>query len=83
MACRTACTRCGLLSRRAANGPVVSLDMTRQLCEITLDGVLARQVAAGQAAEQAVAAALLAGAGILASEQFGLAERAWRSRSPT
>ena len=55
--------------------PLVSLDMTRQLCEVRLEGVLARRVAAGQAAEQAVAAALLAGAGILASEQLGLAEQ--------
>jgi alkylation response protein AidB-like acyl-CoA dehydrogenase len=56
--------------------PVVSLDQTRQLCDITLDGARARRVASGSAAERAVAAALLAGAGVLASEQFGLAERA-------
>jgi len=55
--------------------PVTSLDMTRQLCDLNLDGVLARRVAAGEVAERAVTAALLAGAGILASEQFGLAER--------
>jgi alkylation response protein AidB-like acyl-CoA dehydrogenase len=55
--------------------PLVSLDMTRQLCEIELDDVRGRKVAAGPAAEQAVAAALLAGAGIVASEQLGLAER--------
>jgi alkylation response protein AidB-like acyl-CoA dehydrogenase len=55
--------------------PLVSLDMTRQLCDVRLDQVPARKIAAGPAAEQAVAAALLAGAGILASEQFGLAER--------
>ena len=54
--------------------PQVSLDMTRQLCELRLDQAPARQIAVGAAAEQAVAAALLAGAGILASEQFGLAE---------
>jgi alkylation response protein AidB-like acyl-CoA dehydrogenase len=54
--------------------PLVSLDMTRQLCEIRLDETPARQLASGPVAEQAVAAALLAGAGILASEQFGLAE---------
>jgi alkylation response protein AidB-like acyl-CoA dehydrogenase len=56
--------------------PVVSLDQTRQLCDITLDGAEARRMASGRAAERAVAAALLAGAGVLASEQFGLAERA-------
>lgn len=55
--------------------PLVSLDMTRQLCEVKLDGALARQVASGAAADQAVAAALLAGTGVLASEQLGLAER--------
>ncbi len=55
--------------------PVTSLDMTRQLCDVVLDGVLARRVAAGEVAQRAVTAALLAGAGILASEQFGLAER--------
>jgi len=54
--------------------PLVSLDMTRQLCEVRLDQAPARQVAAGTAAEQAVTAALAAGAGMLASEQFGLAE---------
>jgi alkylation response protein AidB-like acyl-CoA dehydrogenase len=54
--------------------PLVSLDMTRQLCDIHLEAVRATLVASGTAAEQAVAAALLAGAGILASEQFGLAE---------
>jgi alkylation response protein AidB-like acyl-CoA dehydrogenase len=56
--------------------PVVSLDQTRQLCDITLAGAPASQVASGQTAEAAVAAAVLAGAGLLASEQFGLAERA-------
>jgi alkylation response protein AidB-like acyl-CoA dehydrogenase len=56
--------------------PVVSLDQTRQLCDITLAAAPARLVASGPAAETAVTAALLAGAGVLASEQFGLAERA-------
>jgi alkylation response protein AidB-like acyl-CoA dehydrogenase len=55
--------------------PVVSLDQTRQLCDLTLDNVPARMIASGPTAETAVAEALLAGAGILASEQFGLAER--------
>ncbi len=56
--------------------PVVSLDQTRQLCDITFAGAPASRVASGPAAGAAVAAALLAGAGVLASEQFGLAERA-------
>jgi alkylation response protein AidB-like acyl-CoA dehydrogenase len=55
--------------------PVVSLDATRQLADLTLDEVPARQIAAGAAAERAVAAALAAGAAMLASEQLGLAER--------
>jgi alkylation response protein AidB-like acyl-CoA dehydrogenase len=55
--------------------PVVSLDATRQLADLTLDDVPARQVAAGAGAEQAVAAALSAGAAMLASEQLGVAER--------
>jgi alkylation response protein AidB-like acyl-CoA dehydrogenase len=71
----------GLYAVRVADAgvgtaPVVSLDQTRQLCDITLAAAPARQVASGPAAEAAVAAALLAGAGVLASEQFGLAERA-------
>ena len=49
--------------------------MTRQLADLALDDVPARQVAAGPAAEQAVAAALSAGAAMLACEQLGLAER--------
>jgi alkylation response protein AidB-like acyl-CoA dehydrogenase len=55
--------------------PVVSLDATRQLADLTLDDVAARRIAAGAAAEQAVAAALSAGAAILAAEQLGVAER--------
>jgi len=55
--------------------PVVSLDATRQLADLTLDDVPARRIAAGAAAEQAVAAALGAGAAMLASELLGVAER--------
>jgi alkylation response protein AidB-like acyl-CoA dehydrogenase len=55
--------------------PRVSLDMTRQLCDIALNDAPARQVAAGAAAEAAVSAGLAAGAGILAAEQLGLAQR--------
>jgi len=55
--------------------PVVSLDMTRQLCDLTLDGAAGRQIAAGQAAGRATAAALTAGAAMLASEQLGLADK--------
>jgi alkylation response protein AidB-like acyl-CoA dehydrogenase len=56
--------------------PVVSLDMTRQLADLTLDDAPGRLVAAGEAAGEAIARAITAGAGILASELLGTAERA-------
>jgi alkylation response protein AidB-like acyl-CoA dehydrogenase len=56
--------------------PVISLDMTRQLCDVRLDRVLAERIAAGPQAELAATAALRAGAAMLAAEQLGLAERA-------
>jgi alkylation response protein AidB-like acyl-CoA dehydrogenase len=49
--------------------------MTRQLADLTLDGVPGRRIAAGDAAAAAVRAGLVAGAVLLASEQLGLAER--------
>ena len=55
--------------------PVVSLDMTRQLCDISLDGAPARQIAVTGAAAAAVDAGLTAGAAVLAAEQLGLAQR--------
>jgi alkylation response protein AidB-like acyl-CoA dehydrogenase len=55
--------------------PVVSLDMTRQLADLTLEEAPGRRVASGEAARQAVAAALAAGAAMLASELLGTAER--------
>jgi alkylation response protein AidB-like acyl-CoA dehydrogenase len=55
--------------------PVVSLDSTRQLCDLMLDTVPARRIAAGDTAAAAVRAALSAGAATLAAEQLGLAER--------
>jgi alkylation response protein AidB-like acyl-CoA dehydrogenase len=55
--------------------PVVSLDMTRQLCDVSLDDAPARQVAVGAAATEAVDAGLTAGAAVLAAEQLGLAQR--------
>jgi alkylation response protein AidB-like acyl-CoA dehydrogenase len=69
------------VSAQAAGGgvvrtPVTSLDMTRQLCDLTLENVPARRLAGGPVAQAALAAALRAGAGILAAEQLGLAERA-------
>jgi alkylation response protein AidB-like acyl-CoA dehydrogenase len=58
-----------------AKRPVVSLDMTRQLCDLAFDDVPGTLIASGPAASRALAAALAAGAGILASEQVGLAQR--------
>jgi len=51
--------------------PVVSLDMTRQFADITLDGVTGVVVLAD--AEAAVRRALRTGAGLLAAEQVGVA----------
>jgi len=56
--------------------PAVSLDMTRQLCDLELHDAPATRIAAGPHAEQAVLAALRAGAAMLAAEQLGMAERA-------
>jgi alkylation response protein AidB-like acyl-CoA dehydrogenase len=58
-----------------SKAPFASLDMTRQLCDLHLDGALARQIASGQQASRAVDAALLAGAGTLAAELLGVAEQ--------
>ncbi len=55
--------------------PLTSLDMTRQLCDITFDDALATPVAVGAAAEAALSAGLAAGAVVLAAEQLGLAQR--------
>jgi alkylation response protein AidB-like acyl-CoA dehydrogenase len=54
--------------------PVVSLDLTRQLCDVTLDGAPGRLLAAGGAADRVVSTALTTGAALLASEQLGVAE---------
>jgi alkylation response protein AidB-like acyl-CoA dehydrogenase len=55
--------------------PLTSLDMTRQLCDITLDDALGVPVAVGAAAEAALSAGLAAGAAMLAAEQLGVAQR--------
>jgi alkylation response protein AidB-like acyl-CoA dehydrogenase len=52
---------------------VTSLDMTRQVADVHLDGVAARVVAEGAAATGAVEDALTLGAALLASEQVGVA----------
>jgi alkylation response protein AidB-like acyl-CoA dehydrogenase len=53
--------------------PVASLDLTRPLANVTLDGAAGRLVADGSVAGRAVTTALRAGAALLASEQLGLA----------
>jgi len=55
--------------------PLTSLDMTRQLVDISFDGAPARMIASGLAAETAIEAGLSAGAVALAAEQLGLAGR--------
>jgi alkylation response protein AidB-like acyl-CoA dehydrogenase len=54
--------------------PVVSLDLTRRLCDVTLDGAPGRPLARGEDAGRAVEAALTTGAALLASEQLGVAQ---------
>ncbi|ANB05079.1 acyl-CoA dehydrogenase [Streptomyces ambofaciens] len=64
----------GLYAVRAAEvtvTPQVSLDLTRPLARVTLDGVTGRRLGDTEAA---VRRALRAGAGLLASEQLGLAD---------
>jgi alkylation response protein AidB-like acyl-CoA dehydrogenase len=55
--------------------PVLALDLTRPLADLTFAASPATRLASGSAAEDAVRAALTAGAALLASEQLGLAER--------
>jgi alkylation response protein AidB-like acyl-CoA dehydrogenase len=55
--------------------PVLALDLTRPLADLTFAASPASRLASGCAAEDAVRAALTAGAALLASEQLGLAER--------
>ncbi|WP_330299961.1 acyl-CoA dehydrogenase family protein [Streptomyces sp. NBC_00503] len=54
--------------------PLVALDLTRPLATVTLDGVAGTRLADPATARAAIAGALLSGAGLLASEQLGLAE---------
>ncbi|MDI5964645.1 acyl-CoA dehydrogenase family protein [Streptomyces sp. SL13] len=55
--------------------PVVSLDLTRPVAHVVFDGAAGRAVAGAGTAARALEAGLLAGAGLLASEQLGVAER--------
>ena len=52
----------------------VSLDLTRPIGDIRVEGAAARQLAAGADAAAAVGYALTVGAALLASEQLGIAE---------
>ncbi|MFD7719602.1 acyl-CoA dehydrogenase family protein [Streptomyces sp. NPDC059814] len=54
--------------------PCVSLDLTRPLATVTLTGATGTRLADAGTAQAAVRGGLLAGAGLLASEQLGLAE---------
>ncbi|MEU1489207.1 acyl-CoA dehydrogenase family protein [Streptomyces sp. NPDC005776] len=54
--------------------PLVPLDLTRPLATVTLTGATGTRLADAGAARTAVDRGLLAGAGLLASEQLGLAE---------
>ncbi|GAU69070.1 putative acyl-CoA dehydrogenase [Streptomyces sp. NBRC 110611] len=53
---------------------VTPLDLTRPLTHLTFDGARGRLLATGDRARTAVERALLTGAGLLASEQLGVAE---------
>jgi alkylation response protein AidB-like acyl-CoA dehydrogenase len=54
--------------------PAVSLDLTRRVADVSFDSVAAQRVCAGEAASAAVDNALVTAAGLLASEQTGIAE---------
>ncbi|MFI0777576.1 acyl-CoA dehydrogenase family protein [Streptomyces sp. NPDC021212] len=54
--------------------PLTSLDLTRPVAAVTLTGAPARRLAGPDRAQAAVVRALLTGAGLLASEQLGVAE---------
>ncbi|WP_333768538.1 acyl-CoA dehydrogenase family protein [Streptomyces sp. IBSBF 2435] len=67
----------GLYEVAAAEAAVerpVSFDLTRPLADLALDGARGRLLAGGDAAAAALGRALLTGAGLLASEQLGLAQ---------
>lgn len=54
--------------------PAVSFDLTRPVADVAFDGARSTLVATGAGASAALQSALLTGAGLLASEQVGLAE---------
>jgi alkylation response protein AidB-like acyl-CoA dehydrogenase len=54
--------------------PVVSLDMTRQLADVTLEGVAGQELLGAGEGADAVRRGLEVGAALLASEQYGVAQ---------
>lgn len=54
--------------------PATPLDLTRRFGRLELSGTSAVRLASGEVAERALLRALLSGAGVLASEQIGLAQ---------
>jgi alkylation response protein AidB-like acyl-CoA dehydrogenase len=54
--------------------PLVALDLTRGIADVVLESAPARRVAGADRASAAVEGALLTGAGLLASEQLGIAQ---------
>ncbi|WP_040339516.1 acyl-CoA dehydrogenase family protein [Candidatus Blastococcus massiliensis] len=54
--------------------PVVSLDMTRQLADVTLDGISGQELLGADAGGEAIRGGLDMGAALLASEQLGVAQ---------
>lgn len=54
--------------------PVVSLDMTRQLADVTLEGAAGQELLDGAQGGDAVARGLEVGAALLTSEQYGVAQ---------
>lgn len=54
--------------------PVIPLDLTRRIADLVLDGAPARRVAIAADAVVALRSALTTGAGLLASEQLGVAD---------
>lgn len=54
--------------------PQISLDLTRPFADVAFEDVPASPIAVGEPAVQALETALLTGAGLLASEQLGVAD---------
>ncbi|WP_435770099.1 acyl-CoA dehydrogenase family protein [Nocardioides sp. SYSU DS0651] len=63
---------CSVPAAEAQVEPVVSLDMSRQLADLRFEAAAAELVVPAPTGEAAVDRALLAGAGLLASEQAGI-----------